>query len=89
MVSTSKRPRRLKVALKPLTIQAYTFHGMQETERALANGVLKTFQQGHQPDGRSRRPKFILSLDKAQEAGLVIAQYDFGAPMATDQRPSK
>ena len=87
--STSKRPRRLKVALKPLTIQAYTFHGMQETERALANGVLKTFQQGHQPDGRSRRPKFILSLDKAQEAGLVIAQYDFGAPMATDQRPSK
>lgn len=73
----SKRTRRLKVSLTPVTIQAYTFLGENETERAISVGALKLFKQGRQPSGEPRRSKLKLSLSKAQEEGLVAAQYDF------------
>ena len=77
--SRSPRPRRLKVSLHPVTLQAYVFQGTAEVEQALADGVLKVFRQGHQPSGKPRRPKLDLVLRKAQEAGIVMAQHDFAA----------
>lgn len=77
--SKSAHPRRLKVSLHPVTLQAYVFQGTDEIEQALADGVLKVFGQGHQPSGRPRKPKLELVLRKAQEAGKVLAQHDFAA----------
>ena len=72
--SKSLHPRRLKVSLHPVTLQA-----TDEIEKALADGVLKVFGQGHQQSGRPRKPKLKLMLRKAQAAGKVLAQHDFAA----------
>jgi hypothetical protein len=77
--SKSLHPRRLKVSLHPVTLQAHVFQGTDEIEKALADGVLKVFGQGHQQGGRPRKPKLKLMLRKAQAAGKVLAQHDFAA----------
>ena len=77
--SKSLHPRRLKVSLHPVTLQAHVFQGTDEIEQALADGVLKVFGQGHQQSGRPRKPKLKLMLRKAQAAGKVLAQHDFAA----------
>jgi len=77
--SKSLHPRRLKVSLHPVTLQAHVFQGTDEIEKALADGVLKVFGQGHQQSGRPRKPKLKLMLRKAQAAGKVLAQHDFAA----------
>ncbi len=77
--SKSPHPRRLKVSLHPVTLQAYVFQGTDEIEQALADGVLKVFSQGRQQSGKPRKPKLDLALRKAQEAGKVLAQHDFAA----------
>ena len=70
--SKSLHPRRLKVSLHPVTLQAHVFQGTDEIEKALADGVLKVFGQGHQQSGRPRKPKLKLMLRKAQAAGKVL-----------------
>ena len=77
--SKSLHPRRLKVSLHPVTLQAYVFQGTNEIEQALADGVLGVFGQGQQQSGRPRKPKLKLMLRKAQEAGNILAQHDFAA----------
>ena len=77
--SKSQHPRRLKVSLHPVTLQAYVFQGTNEIEQALADGVLGVFGQGRQQSGRPRKPKLKLMLRKAQEAGNILAQHDFAA----------
>lgn len=77
--SKSQHPRRLKVSLHPVTLQAYVFQGTNEIEQALADGVLGVFGQGRQQSGRPRKPKLKLMLRKAREAGNILAQHDFAA----------
>ena len=77
--SKSLHPRRLKVSLHPVTLQAYVFQGTNEVDQALADGVLGVFDQGRQQSGRPRKPKLKLMLRKAQEAGNILAQHNFAA----------
>lgn len=78
------KSRVLKRAFTPVSFDAYVFEGPQGVEIALEQKVLKVFRQGHQPDGSPRKPKLMMSLGRAREAGYVMAS---AAPSGTPGNP--
>lgn len=81
--SNSGRSRRRKAAFEPLSIEAFFFHNGDALAAAQLAGQITGFKQGKQaPDavgveGRSRRPKFNLSVPKARTSNLAVARYDW------------
>ena len=75
--SMSTSPRRLKVAFKPICLEAYAFEGECALQEACETGELRVFNQGHQASGAPRNPKYQLNLGKARAAGRVKASRIF------------
>lgn len=81
--SNSGRSRMRKTAFEPLSIEAFFFHNKESLAAAVLAGQVTGFKQGKQaPDavgveGRSRRPKFNLSVSKARASDLAVARFDW------------
>lgn len=83
--SNSGRSRRRKAAFEPRHVEAFFFHDQEALSAALLAGQLTGFNQGLQaPDaegqqGRARRPKFNLAVNKARGSDLAVARYEWPA----------
>ena len=81
--SNSGRSRKRKAAFEPLHVEAFFFHDTETLNASLLAGRLTGFKQGLQaPDaegatGRTRQPKYNLSVSKARNSDLLVARYDW------------
>lgn len=77
--SNTGRSRKRKAVFIPHHVEAFYFHNALALDAAKASGAITGFRQGRQaPDrhggpGRTRRPKYSLTLAKARESGLRVA----------------
>ncbi|WP_300677452.1 hypothetical protein [Nocardioides sp.] len=81
--SNSGGSRARKSAFEPLHVEAFYFHNEAALDAAKAAGQITGFAQGRQaPDeeggvGRSRRPRYNLSVPKTRGTSLAVARYDW------------
>lgn len=69
--------KQLKNAFKPELLEFFFFENLEDLERAIENKVLVTFNQGKQPGGEARAPKFSLQLNKARNNKIKIGELNF------------
>ena len=81
--SNSGNSRARKAAFEPLHIQAVFFPTTDAFDGAKAAGQISGFHQGKQApaqqgeEGRSRRPKYKLKVNKLDQGQSLVAEYSF------------
>lgn len=71
--------RRSKRGFTPNRLDAVHVPDRAALEGAIGVGAIQLMRQGRQASGNVRKPKYMLNLKKAREAGLVVAELDVGA----------
>ena len=64
--------RQLKDGFTPEKIEFFFFENYEELERSIKNKTLIAFNQGRQPSGEARAPKFSLKLSNARKDKIKI-----------------
>lgn len=63
--------RRLKDGFKSERIEFFFFENLDDLERCISNGIIVDFNQGRQPSGEKRAPKFSLQVNKARADSVL------------------
>ena len=77
------RSQTLKMAFKPLSIEAFWFPNTPALDSAIASGAMAVGSQGRQRpkpgqrQGAPRRPKFQMNVNKTRAGGWRIARQDW------------
>jgi len=69
--------KQLKNAFIPEKLEFFFFKDYDELERAISFKILTNFNQGKQPTGEARAPKFSLQIDKARKDKIKIEELSF------------
>ena len=74
---TGEVRKQLKNGFKSEKIEFFFFEDFEDLQRAISKKILLDFNQGKQPSGEPRAPKFSLHLEKARQDKLKIDELNF------------